>query len=46
MLNAPRPHHLLVIGNILPLPKLRPLTFNTTPICQRLCSPDRIIALA
>lgn len=36
--------HLRVIGTNLPRPNARPLTFNTTPIPQRLCSLARIIA--
>ena len=42
----PLPHspiYFLVIGTIRPRPKARLLTFNTTPICQRLCSLARII---
>ena len=38
------PTHFLVIGTILPLPKDLALTFNTNPICQRLCSLPRIFA--
>ena len=45
---TPLPHKNLpyfrVIGTIRPRPKARLLTFNTTPICHRLCSLARIIA--
>ena|GEM_PF-2193932 len=37
--------HFLVIGINLPLPNDFPLTFNTNPICQRLCSLVRMAAL-